>query len=245
MKKLLLLGLFLLGSLSFSEGNIIETRLGYDLNVNSKIKTDDEENLKVLKNGIELGVEYRRELSSGFEIGGGIFYKKSGYKNTFKDGTPEGNPYGIAGSIDTIPLNVETKGFNSLPIYATARYKFYTPSEIKPYIKANLGYSFKSGSARFSYAENTNIWTTIKGRVEDEFKFRNGLYYSIGIGAEFKNFTVDLSYNVIRSKYDYYYMYDASSNLIGSGIETYNYANETGKVSNKFITLSFGYNFKF
>ena len=79
MKKFLLL-LLAISGLSFSEGNTVELRIGADLSTNSKLKFVDiyDENFSVkgLKNGFEIGTEYRRDLGKGFELGAGFFYKK-------------------------------------------------------------------------------------------------------------------------------------------------------------------------
>ena len=68
------------------------------------------------------------------------------------------------------------------------------------------------------------------------------MYYGLGTGLKYKNFFVDLSYNVIRSKVENRFMSSAQS--IG-GSTTYEYDKWNTKVNNKFVTLSFGYIFGF
>ncbi len=242
MKKFLLL-LLAISGLSFAEGNTVELRIGADLSTNSKLKFVDiyDENFSVkgLKNGFEIGAEYRRDLGTGFELGAGFFYKKNNYHNELKEYSVEGT------IIDSKGMTASSKGFHSFPIYATARYNFMTPSDsIKPYIKANLGYSINSGKLTSHYAENFSYFNDIAGRLNLDIKFKNGLYYGIGTGIKYNNFSVDLSYNEIHSKFSETFMDSASSNS-SSTTGVYEYATYNKKLKNRFVTLSFGYNFEF
>ena len=134
MKKLTI-GLFLILGLSvFAEGSKIEVRGGYDFG--AKYDVDDIWDGGDAKAGtFEIGTEYRYEVSPGLEVGGGIAYQshkkiKNGYE-----------------------------AYNSVPVYLTTKYTFDTGMETKPYLKADLGYSF-----------NTN-------------KADNGMYYGAGVGV--------------------------------------------------------------
>ena len=234
MKKLIL-SIFMITALaSFAEGNTVDVRAGFDFSSKAKIK-DEDGSFDLLKRGFELGAEYRRNLGTGFEVGGGIFYKTNSFKKN-----AVGEP--ILDE-DGSELNITSKKFNALPIYATARYNFATPSEdIVPYVKANLGYSINSGKLESKYAQNTTEYPDSAGRIDESYKFKNGLYYGLGTGLKYKNFFVDLSYNVIRSKVENRFMSSAQS--IG-GSTTYEYDKWNTKVNNKFVTLSFGYSFGF
>lgn len=249
MKKLLLF-IFTVASLSaFAEGNTVEVRLGIDSPGKSKMKFNDSEietgKEKILKSGFELGAEYRKDLGTGFEVGGGVFYKRNGFK---KSSSLVGDPLTDTlpdGTDKPISLNSTFKGLDSFPVYATARYNFYTGNDdIKPYIKANLGYSLNSGSFEAVYAENgTVFYTDVQGKLEEKYKFKNGLYYGIGGGLKYKQYSVDLSYNVIESKFDNTYLSHAYSS--SSGASSYEYTTDKGKLRNQFVTLSVGYNFGF
>lgn len=234
MKKLIL-SIFMITALaSFAEENTVDVRAGFDFSSKTKIK-DENGSFDLLKRGFELGAEYRRNLGTGFEVGGGIFYKTNSFKKN-----AVGEP--ILDE-DGSELNVTSKKFNAFPIYATARYNFTTPSEdIVPYIKANLGYSINSGKLESKYAQNTTEYPDSAGRIDESYKLKNGLYYGLGTGLKYKNFFVDLSYNVIRSKVENRFMSSAQS--IG-GSTTYEYDKWNTKVNNKFVTLSFGYSFGF
>ena len=174
MKKLIL-SIFMITALaSFAEGNTVDVRAGFDFSSKAKIK-DEDVSFDLLKRGFELGAEYRRNLGTGFEVGGGIFYKANSFKKN-----AVGEP--ILDE-DGSELNITSKKFNALPIYATARYNFATPSEdIVPYVKANLGYSINSGKLESKYAQNTTEYPDSAGRIDESYKFKNGLYYGLGTG---------------------------------------------------------------
>ena len=238
MKKLIL-SIFMITALaSFAEGNTVDVRAGFDFSSKAKIK-DENGSFDLLKRGFELGAEYRRNLGTGFEVGGGIFYKTNSFKKN-----AVGEP--ILDE-DGSELNVTSKKFNAFPIYATARYNFTTPSEdIVPYVKANLGYSINSGKLESKYTTNTSTYPDVAGRIDESYKFKNGLYYGLGTGLKYKNFFVDLSYNVIRSKVENTYMSSVyHTNINGVRGTTYEYDKWNTKVNNKFVTLSFGYSFGF
>ena len=162
MKKLAI-GLFLILGLSvFAEGSKIEVRGGYDFG--AKYDVDDIWDGGDAKAGtFEIGTEYRYEVSPGLEVGGGIAYQshkkiKNGYE-----------------------------AYNSVPVYLTTKYTFDTGMETKPYLKADLGYSF-----------NTN-------------KANNGMYYGAGVGVSYNNFNVDLMYKENKSKINGW-LWDSSLN---------------------------------
>ncbi|CAL7876405.1 hypothetical protein A2U14_09610 [Fusobacterium necrophorum subsp. funduliforme] len=80
----------------------------------------------------------------------------------------------------------KTVRYDSIPLYATAKYNFITDGEIKPYVKADLGYSF-------NHARN-KVYPDAKTKV------KNGLYAGVGIGVEYGNLVTELSYNVTGAK---------------------------------------------
>ena len=220
MKKLIL-SIFMITALaSFAEGNTVDVRAGFDFSSKAKIK-DEDGSFDLLKRGFELGAEYRRNLGTGFEVGGGIFYKTNSFKKN-----AVGEP--ILDE-DGSELNITSKKFNALP-----------------YVKANLGYSINSGKLESKYAQNTTEYPDSAGRIDESYKFKNGLYYGLGTGLKYKNFFVDLSYNVIRSKVENTYMSSVyHTNVNGVRGTTYEYDKWNTKVNSKFVTLSFGYSFGF
>ncbi len=188
-------------------GNTVEARVGIDTYSNSNLSDDSDVEGKLLKRGFELGAEYRKDLGTGFELGGGIFYKYS--KLNMED------DYHLLSN-----YSEKTEGMRSVPMYATARYNFMTPmKDVKPYVKTNLGYSFNS--AKYTYSNSVN---------NEEIKLKSGLYYGLGAGVQYKSYSADLTYNVLRTK----------ATGTENGVEYY-----SDNIDNKFLTLSFGYNFGF
>ncbi len=206
MKKLLLLGA-LLSTIAMAQMNqVVEVRVGGDLSNSAKFHGgfSNGANLekKAIKKGIELSAEYRAPILEDFELGGGISYKHNAL-----DGKGA----------------YEHKGVNSVPLYFTARYNFKNSSEITPYIKANLGYAFNSGSLK-SY---------VSPALYGEAKIKGGFYSGLGTGIQYKNFVADLSYNwngmkVERTLYDAPYRYEDKFTL-----------------NHGTLTLSVGYSFGF
>lgn len=101
----------------------------------------------------EIGAEYRYEVTPGLELGGGIAYQ---FHDELKD------YYGAL--------------YNSIPIYGTVKYSFDTPN-IKPYVKADLGYSINTDEAK------------------------DGLYYGVGGGVTFNDFNFEVMYKENKGKY--------------------------------------------
>jgi hypothetical protein len=150
MKKLLI-GLFLVAGLSaFSANQVLELKGGVDFG--GKYDIDDIWNGGDAKTGLEIGAEYRYEVYPGLELGAGTAFQSH---KKLKNGG---------------------EGFNSIPVYATAKYSFDAGS-VKPYLKSDFGYSF-----------NNN-------------KFNNGFYYGAGVGVSYSNFNVELMYKENKSKY--------------------------------------------
>ena len=203
MKKLLLLGA-LLSTVAMAQ--VVEVRIGGDLSNSGKFKGgfSDGADLekRAIKKGIEISGEYRTPIAEGFEVGGGI-----SYKHNKVDGT------GF----------YEHKGVESVPVYLTARYNFKNASEVTPYVKANLGYAFNSGSLKWHNS----------AALYGEAKFKGGLYSGLGAGIQYQNFVADLSYNwnrirVDRMGYDAPYRFEDKFSL-----------------SHGTLTLSVGYSFGF
>ena len=185
---------------------VVEVRIGGDLSNSGKFKGgfSDGADLekRAIKKGIEISGEYRTPVAEGFEVGGGI-----SYKHNKVDGT------GF----------YEHKGVESVPVYLTARYNFKNASEVTPYVKANLGYAFNSGSLKWHNS----------AALYGEAKFKGGLYSGLGAGIQYQNFVADLSYNwnrirVDRMGYDAPYRFEDKFSL-----------------SHGTLTLSVGYSFGF
>ncbi|MDR1831514.1 MAG: outer membrane beta-barrel protein [Fusobacteriaceae bacterium] len=170
----------------------------------------------------EITAEVRKAVKGGFELGFGTGYERHGAVKAYTDVESP-----------TLKVNVgKTKLYDSIPLYLTARYVFNKNGDWQPYLRANLGWSFNINE------KNTNRYETIyktTGVVADEgwlrrFKAKDGLYYSLGAGVGYKNFTFDVSYTVNTAKIE---------------SENYLFQKSGGKADFSRIVFSLGYQFRF
>lgn len=202
MKKILLI-IGLISSMAFAEGNKIEVRGAVDLAPEFNHNYWDLQ--KDAKFSYELAVEYRRELASNFELGVGLAYQDHG---NVKTGDYSG-------------FSTEGDLYDSIPLYITGRYTFKNSTELTPYIKTNLGYSFNVN-------DGTLKLKTALGDVDLDVNAKDGFYYGVGFGLEYKGFIADLSYQVN------YADIEAKSNNFNSSPADF-----------QRFTLGLGYNFDF
>lgn len=176
MKKILL-GLFALTSISAmaAEGVNFYGRVGLDVfshyNKVSEKDADGEATLKSRgKVAPSVALEVTKDLDSNLELGLGLAYVSHG-KRDFKivDIDAHGNKEITEGKYPAV---------NSVPLYVTGKYKF-SNSDVKPYVKADLGYSFNKMK---------------KSSDVEGAKAKNGLYTAVGVGVEYMNVTADLAY---------------------------------------------------
>ena len=118
--------------------------------------------------GGEVALEGYKMLDDNFDVGLGLAYQFHADRDS-KNG-------------------VDGVEYDSIPLYLTAKYNFITDSNMKPYLKANLGYSFNFNSS------DANVGTSYSTSVDD------GLYWAAGAGVEYDNFTVDLMYVVNKAE---------------------------------------------
>lgn len=127
--------------------------------------------------GYEFAVEATRNYTEQLELGIGLAYQNH---------------------VDPEPsysrkYYVKTHGYKSMPIYLTAKYNFETESNIKPYFKTDLGYSFNFGEKDGTRNKYENV-ESVKESVDDE------VYYGIGLGVEYNNFVSELIYKINTAK---------------------------------------------
>lgn len=161
---------------------------------------------KDAKFSYELVVEYRRELARNFELGVGLAYQEHG-----KVKTGNYNGYSTDGDF-----------YDSIPLYITSRYTFKNSTEVTPYIKTNIGYSFNVNDGTLKVKEAA-------GEVDYDVNAKNGFYYGVGFGVEYKSFVADLSYQINYADIEL----GNNSNLRNS------------KADFQRFTLGLGYNFDF
>lgn len=206
MKKVLL-GLFALASVSAvaAEGVNVYGRLGLDVYSHyNKVTGEDGEVTVKAKGKVapSIAVEVTKDLGSNFEAGLGLGYVWHG-KRDYKESDIYMDIYeGENEEIIKVGKS-EAKGkipaINSIPLYVTGKYKFDTGSDIKPYIKADLGYSFNKIKKSMTVTEK-KLTTGETETYTEGLKAKNGLYAGVGVGVEYNNVTADLSYVLTQSK---------------------------------------------
>ncbi len=213
MKKILL-ALFVVGSVSsLAMGDFnVYGKFGVDLTSKfSKIEDSDGVALPLptkAKSGYSFFLEGTTNVTPNTELGLGIGYT-----------TRKGKDYSYMDSNNRIHGEMST--YNSIPLYFIAKYNFETRTEFKPFIKADLGYSFNKLKAKDEYENGQKMVVDV-----DLSKATNGLYVGVGIGAEYKNFVTELSYVHTKSKLKWQ-------------------DGESQKWDNKAVRLSVGYKFNF
>ena len=219
MFKKVLLGLAALSCVSLAaEGTNVYLKAGADI-----LQRFDETKYNTLKLnkekgddfGYELTVEVMREVYSNLELGFGLSYQDHGDPKTSSNNFSE---------------KYEMSGYKSVPIYITAKYNIPVKGNIKPYLKADLGYSFNDERGNFKVIKTASSKASEPGYSRELLtKVENGLYYGIGAGAEYNNFVIDLMYKINKAK-----------------VEMNNYNERIkGDLDYSRVTLSIGYKFNF
>ena len=213
MKKLLL-GLFVLGAISVAaadNGVNVYGRLGLDVasRYNKLVWSDGSQAVSETgKVAPSIAIEVTKNFTKNFEAGVGLGYVSHGKRAIKDDGQ----------KIGSIPA------INSIPLYATAKYTFGT-SDLKPYVKADLGYSFNNMKKSMTVTDGVDSETV------DGLKVSNGLYTSVGVGLEYNNITADLAYVFTGGKYNF--VNDDPDDNIGNS------------ANNSAVRLTVGYKFNF
>ena len=193
MKKVLL-GLFALASVSAvaAEGVNVYGRLGLDVysHYNKLVDREDGQTLLKAKGKVapSIALVVTKDLGSNFEAGLGLGYVWHG-KRDYKE-TDDKDEY-----------TAKFPAINSIPLYVTGKYKFDTGSDIKPYVKVDLGYSFNKMKKSIAVTEKDLTTGETETVTAEGLKAKNGLYAGIGAGVEYNNVTADLSYVFTGAKY--------------------------------------------
>jgi len=184
LKKLFLL-LIVLSNISFAKSNFyINPKIGIDL-VSRYEKIDDDNKNSLLGDktkgfGGEVAIEGYKILNESIDLGLGVAYQDHSDRKHFD-----------------YTSNVDTSGvqYKSIPVYLAGRYNFLLESKTKPYLRANLGYSFNFNSSDLEEKNSVNDQTE-KTAIDID----GGLYYGIGTGIEYKDYTIELMYAINQCK---------------------------------------------
>lgn len=214
MRKLLL-GFAILSTSALAAGNHAYLKVGMDVSSRySKIKYLGEttNNGKTKGTGYEIGAEFTQDILPNVELGLGL-----AYQNHAKIKADE-------------EKNAKTY---SIPVYALAKYKFDLESEFVPYVKAGIGYSFnKLKEKSYNNVEGNGDYEKVKA------KWDNGLYTTIGMGVDYQDFNVELTYSVNRGKLSA--SYEEKDGLLEEKMKL-----KDSNYAYGHLTLGFGYKFNF
>lgn len=105
-------------------------------------------------------------------------------------------------------VTINSSTYDSVPVYATAKYNFKTNSDFTPYVKGDLGYSFNINLKKQTLTheidkgkdatedlknELTKRLNTLKTKYENaKVEAKNGLYAAASVGVEYKNFFAEI-----------------------------------------------------
>ncbi|MCS5422112.1 MULTISPECIES: outer membrane beta-barrel protein [Psychrilyobacter] len=185
MKKLFLLVLVVLSTVTFAESDFyINPKIGVDI-ISGYERTYDDNGNTLLNSktkgfGGEVAVEGYKILNEHIDVGLGLAYQVHAGRKHFN----------YKSKVDTSGVR-----YRSIPVYVTGRYNFISNSQVKPYLKANLGYSFNFD------ASDLKSKNTLNDRIEKtSIKVNSGLYWGVGAGIEYKNYTIELMYAINKCK---------------------------------------------
>lgn len=245
MKKLLIL-LISLSTVASAQNINLYGKFGFDFNsrYSNTSEIDEEDGLemglgfpKKGKNSLGIFLEATKNITPNFELGIGLGYidrKGSNTEILTGKSTEE-----INGKTNTYYTYDKYKAprYNSFPLYITAKYNFNVESNLRPYIKFDLGYSINKIKSSIN-AQSIEYKDVPK--VEEEYKIglkaKNGLYTGIGAGLEYNNFLVELAYIHTNAKIKATWTGD---DFIGGK------STETFKQKNAALRLLVGYKFNF
>ena len=217
MKKILLCLLVLSSAVSFANQGInVYGKFGVDVVSRFNKLSDEGETFVKGKGKVAPAIflEATKNVTSDFEAGLGLGYIWRGKENfEFYD--------------DEDKVSGKFPRYKSVPLYLTGKYNFNLDSEVKPYVKADLGYSFNRAKKLTGTSVDTRHNTTED--ISGKSKFKNGLYASVGVGLEYRNFVTELAYVHTTAKVKW----DEED---GSGTDRYN---------NNALRLTVGYKFNF
>ncbi len=222
MKKLLFAVFALSSMVAMAESQThFYGKLGVDLSTKYAAVKDDEDGSTLFKSskgrGVGIFLEATRDVQPNLELGLGIGYigRANGDDGSF-DGIDEDD-----GTIYTVKYN--TPRYNSVPLYVLAKYNFDIDSKVRPYVKADLGYSFNRDKKLDVVVGNEKV-----GSVDMEVK--NGVYAGVGAGIEYNHFIAELSYHYTQAK-------------MSMKIENEDVLGGSKKYGNHAVSLAVGYKF--
>lgn len=176
--------------------------------VETKITDGDTDSL-----GFEVALEVTRNITKNLELGLGIAYQRHSDYDSYSIFSTE---------------KVEFGRYDSVPVYVVGKYNFEQYSNgLKPYLKAVTGVSFNFDKEDVKFKSDGGLNEKLNMDIE------NGLYFGIGGGIEYKDFFVDLMYQVNTAEAELKYGNLKMEQMWETDV---NYSR---------ITLGFGYKFSY
>lgn len=188
-----IVGFILINNQVFAEKNTnVYLRLGGS--VYEKYKTYNSKGYQIGDKNAEaavvsFAVEATREITEEFEVGIGIgaqYFDKSLTDTKRYSG-------------NKVSVEQQMPDYKSVPVYLVTKYNFDRIGNWRPYLKWNIGYSFNKFKDDFK-GKITDINTGKKMDYSHKVKADNGAYLGMGGGVEYKNFLIDLMYEINRFK---------------------------------------------
>lgn len=197
--------------------------------------------------GWEIALEgmYRLPQVEGLDVGLGIAFQKhaemKGKNNVWtRDELVNSNLKAVYDYWDQ-----DTKTYNSIPLYVTAKYNFdnynFIFEDWVAYVKMDLGYSFNISDGNNALDNYYNDVPNGFSKYEVSSSIKNGAYFGIGFGVQYFDWNVDLMYkvNTAKIKGEMYFNQGPSSPE-----PHYGYGRFNDSINYSRVTLSVGYKFE-
>lgn len=132
--------------------------------------------------GYSFNVDITKNVGDYIELGVGTGYiHNKQYTYDFK--------YKLNAASPETTTNAKVFAIDNVPLYATAKVKF-SKGNIKPYIKADLGYAFNVKYKHFKYAD-TKLDHTGNLHINNKLEDKGGVYVGASAGIEAYNFYIE------------------------------------------------------
>lgn len=149
------------------------------------------------------------------EIGVGIGYIKRKGFNHVASATHKG----INNKVETITEKFKINRYSSLPVYLALKQNYPLNPNTTLYFNGNLGYSFNKIRNHTIYDIKDSVPFLISSPRIFNLKAKNGLYWGLGMGIEYKSFLVDIGYYHTNSSISIVGIYNGEK--YGSGYHSY------------------------
>lgn len=183
--KNVILGSILLSTLSFSQENYFNLKVGTEfVGKYSEIKGIENETEGL---GGVVSLEYTKPMNKYVDLGVGISYQQhADRKETVA------NMYGLSSA------TVTGITYTSVPVYLTGKLNIPVNNSFAPYVIGHVGYSFNRGSDADIAFNGEGYWN-----YELSPNVKDGVYAGVGVGFVYNsNWTFDIMYQINKAEDD-------------------------------------------